>query len=605
MECIYESFFGEKTKPVEIDLNKKIYEPFKLPIEYVNSSEIHNLSNTVIADLELAPIESQANEVDIKTEKSEVMYKYLFKPKHDFAEKMLHEWKRKYTTCVPFLIDSQSIIKDLGMINKPKYDVNCENLMKIWKDVKEDSAFLEKYSYIEWEMFKYLNDSSQFLQALTIVNLSSPVLSFIIPFIFLLFPFIILKIQKVPITFSVYITTLKTVAKNHFIGKTLSNLNTLSWDKVIYLLCTIGLYMIQMYQNVNLCIRFYKNVNKINTYLCDIREYVDYSIYNMESFIKVNKNKETYRAFCNDIDTHCQKLKLLQNELKPVNKFAPNITKVTEVGYLLKCFYHLHSDVSYEESLRYSFGFEGYLSNLYGVYENIESNNISFAEYCNDKNCEISEQYYPPYMESEHVKNDASFKKNAIITGPNAAGKTTYLKSTVINIIFTQQIGCGFYKTCTLNPYTHIHSYLNIPDTSGRDSLFQAESRRCKDIIDIIEKYKEKDGYRHFCIFDELYSGTNPIEATKSAYGFLLYLEKFKNVNFILTTHYTSICKKLGKTENVKNYKMDVIELENGAIKYTYKLKKGISKVQGAIKILEEMKYPEEIINNIKLFDNK
>ena len=118
--------------------------------------------------------------------------------------------------------------------------------------------------------------------------------------------------------------------------------------------------------------------------------------------------------------------------------------------------------------------------------------------------------------------------KNIIISSPNAGGKTTMIKTTTINVIFSQQLGCGFYKSCVLKPYTHIHSYLNIPDTSGRDSLFQAESRRCKEIIDIING-TNIETTRHFCIFDELYSGTNPKEATKSAYAFLLYLSKFKN----------------------------------------------------------------------------
>ena len=34
--------------------------------------------------------------------------------------------------------------------------------------------------------------------------------------------------------------------------------------------------------------------------------------------------------------------------------------------------------------------------------------------------------------------------------------------------------------------YDKIHCYLNIPDTSNRDSLFQAEARRCKEIIDAL-----------------------------------------------------------------------------------------------------------------------
>jgi DNA mismatch repair protein MutS len=185
-----------------------------------------------------------------------------------------------------------------------------------------------------------------------------------------------------------------------------------------------------------------------------------------------------------------------------------------------------------------------------------------------------------------------------ILSGPNKAGKTTILKTTALNIIFSQQIGCGFYSSATLCPYTHLHSYLNIPDTSGRDSLFQAESRRCKDIIDHIKKATV--GSRHFCIFDELYSGTNPEEATKAGYAFLKYLTGFDNVDFMLTTHYGKICKKFLKSERVQNYKMDVQVLEDECFVYTYKMKKGISKVQGAMRVMKDMEYPEEIINGMK-----
>ena len=90
------------------------------------------------------------------------------------------------------------------------------------------------------------------------------------------------------------------------------------------------------------------------------------------------------------------------------------------------------------------------------------------------------------------------------------------------------------------NPYTHIHSYLNIPDTSGRDSLFQTESRRCKEIIDITENHETE---RHFTIFDELFSGTNPVGASRSAYAFLLYLSKYDNVDFIFNDSLYFICK--------------------------------------------------------------
>ena len=205
-------------------------------------------------------------------------------------------------------------------------------------------------------------------------------------------------------------------------------------------------------------------------------------------------------------------------------------------------------------------------------------------------------QYYPPLHKDENVvKNDCIINKN-IITGPNASGKTTLLKTTDVKYYFHTTIWRRFlFFMCLLQPYHYIHSYLNIPDTSGRDSLFQAEARRCKEIIDLIENHENK---RHFTIFDELFSGTNPVEASKSAYAFLLYLSKYDNVDFILTTHYTSICKKLQNTSNIRNYKMDVIN--GNKLTYTYKMKKGISKIQGALIVLEEMKFPNEIIDTVK-----
>jgi DNA mismatch repair ATPase MutS len=228
-----------------------------------------------------------------------------------------------------------------------------------------------------------------------------------------------------------------------------------------------------------------------------------------------------------------------------------------------------------------------------GIASRIDGGEVAFAIFDTDADTKITAQYYPAYVGEKHTKNNLDLATNAIITGPNAAGKTTILKTTALNVIMTQQFGVGFYKACVLNPYTQIHSYLNIPDTSGRDSLFQAESRRCKEIIDEVEK----KGGRHFCMFDELYSGTNPSEATKSAVALLQFLSKRDNVDFMLTTHYTGICKKMRENPRISNYKMEVIEQP---LKYTYRMKRGISKIKGAILVLEDMKYPAEILDAIR-----
>jgi hypothetical protein len=617
------SLLGENTNKPPTIKQDKLFSNFHLPITYLEKYEVFPLSDTVSNDLEL-----------VVSQNTHSMYEYLFKPQHSFAKSMIPEWNKQYTTNIDFLNDSKNVLESMKIYRRDmsyNYSIDCSNIMEIWNATKNDNDFLAKHCYIEWDFLKHFNESQTFLQCLSGINIASPLFSLLVPFIFLLFPFLILKLQNKPITFDIYMDVLKTIAKHHFIGKAITNMTSLSPDKIIYILFTFGLYLLQVYQNTVQCQHFYKNIHKVNNYLLSMKEYSIYSIQSMEKFLELNQNKKTYTPFIVETRLQYENLIKFKRELDNVRPFNHSFSKLSEMGYLLKCFYKLHSNIEYENALRYSFGFEGYINNLLGVYENLENGIISYATFDKNSNCEIKEQCYPvfrgtygspghplpfvenvdskpestsfdkaPVSEKPFVKNNCSFEKNMIISSPNAGGKTTMIKTTTINIIFSQQIGCGFYKSCVLNPYTHIHSYLNIPDTSGRDSLFQAESRRCKEIIDIISEFNQENKYRHFCIFDELYSGTNPIEATKSAYAFLLYLSKLPNVNFILTTHYVAICKKFKNSDKIQNYKMEVENKEDGGLIYTYKMKKGISTIQGAVKILQQMNYPEEIIETIR-----
>lgn len=266
----------------------------------------------------------------------------------------------------------------------------------------------------------------------------------------------------------------------------------------------------------------------------------------------------------------------------------------------MKLYYKLHSSVELEENLRYSFGFAGFIDNILGVYNNLAARTVNFATFSPSAELMITGQYYPSHKDEKYVPNKCVLNKNIILSGPNASGKSTHIKTTCLNIIFAQTFGCGFFQTCEMVPYERIHTYLNIPDTSGRDSLFQAESRRCKEIVDIIRTSPHE---RHFCIFDELFSGTNPVEATKAGYAVLDYISKFKNVNFILTTHYTEICDRFKKSKRIRNFKMKtLVDKNTDKLTYTYKVRRGISKIQGAIDVLKGMEFPREIINNVKNF---
>jgi DNA mismatch repair ATPase MutS len=575
--------------------NLPIYHTFQLPITYLESKHIHTLSDTVITDLELVKT--------IQTE-NKSMYDILFQPKHEFSKQLINEWSKQYTSHIPFLEESQQVLyhmkKYQEQMKNENYSVDCDQIMEVWKSTKENPTFLEKFGYMEWEMLLYLNQSSSFLQSLSIINLLSPLVSLILPIILMIFPFILLKMQGVPITFYKYLEVLKTLAKNHFIGKAILSMTNFSIDKIGYLLFSLALYFLQMYQNAQYCYRYYRNLYKINHHLVEMKKYVEYSVKSIRNFVEINENRSCYREFCEKARKNANVLEEIAKELSGICFFKSVLGKAGNLGYILRCYYSLYSRDDYEAAIRYSIGFEGYIHNLLGVFENLNSQNIALATFDTTTESDFTDQYYPPYVNDKHVKNSCHFDKNMIITGVNASGKTTVLKTTTLNIIFTQQLGCGFYRKLSLNPYTHIHSYLNIPDTSGRDSLFQAESRRCKEIIDVIGERKEGDENRHFCIFDELYSGTNPVEASLSAYTFLLYLSKFPNVDFMLTTHYTSICKRFRKHRRIRNYKMDVERTEDGTLVYKYKLKPGICQIHGAVEILKSMEYPVEIIQSIE-----
>jgi DNA mismatch repair ATPase MutS len=284
-----------------------------------------------------------------------------------------------------------------------------------------------------------------------------------------------------------------------------------------------------------------------------------------------------------------------KEKVSAITPYELTFKKIFEIGHILKYFYELHTEPHYNDAFLYSFGFNGYIDCLEGLSQGIEERKLNIVEYIDSKKRNtIKNNYYAALKESNPVKNNIKLQKNLIITGPNASGKTTILKSVLINVIISQQFGCGFYDSAKLKPYKHIHCYLNIPDTSGRDSLFQAEARRCKEIIDIIDENKKED---HLAVFDELYSGTNPDEAVISAVAFMEYLVKNKNVSCLLTTHFIKVCKKLQKNKNIENFHMDACK-KNNKIEYKYLLLEGISVVKGGINVLSDMNYPKEIIDN-------
>jgi hypothetical protein len=566
----------------------KINDYFNMPISYIKDK--HELKKNISTDLELI------NTVDSS---SNPIYSFCLNTDNDVSKKISEQMINYYTSDVNFLKDNQKLIKDYVRpeTRYTKLSSNYKNIVEIWNELKMESGFREKYYYVDWEVIEFLNKSEIFLQFMSLYNLFSPIFSLMVPIIILIIPFFILKMKGIPLDVSEYISVLKTVAQSNAIGKLFTvNFSEINAQERIYILVSAAFYLFSIYQNIMVCVKFNNNMKTIHNHFRIINSYLDNTIYSMENYLHFSKELTTHKDFNNNLIQKINTLKNINEKFKSITEYSLyNIGKFKEIGRVLKYFYELHSEKEYEDAIMYSLGFNGYIDCIEGLQNNIAERKMNFATFIsNTKKGVFRNSYYACLKDNDPVKNTIKFNKNQIITGPNASGKTTILKSTLINIIFTQQFGCGFYDSAKFAPFKHLHCYLNIPDTSGRDSLFQAEARRCKDILDIIRDNKDET---HFCAFDELYSGTNPEEAESSATAFMLYLQKYKTVSSLLTTHFVKVCKKLDKTKGIENCKM-VTKKINEKLKYTYKMELGISEVKGGINVLTEMDYPKEIIEN-------
>ena len=556
---------------------------FKLPVEY--SNHVQCIDQHTIVDLELDTTQS------VKS-----VYDMVFTPTTEFGKNTIHMWNKYFTTDVAFLTDSQKLITK-GNTQQCVDNKTQTDILQIKSDINEDAFFLEKYGYIEWKKFQNLNENSTVLQCISIYNLASPMLALIMPIIVMTIPLIALKVKGVPISLNSYIQLLKSIVKGHQLGK-LFDIGKMNTDKIIYACVSIFFYLVQIYQNIKSCQLFLSNNKIIHKNIKIVKEYLTQTNVIMESIIDRCSNLKSYDKFVDGIKIHKKELEMTGNMLSTIVKFGMN--SIGQIGYVLKCYYHIFKNTTFHSSLWYSFDLNGFNDNLNGLYSNIINKRLCKCKYKNAVT-KFKNAYFP-IIAGKTVHNSYKLDRHLILTGPNASGKTTLLKSTIFNVILSQQLGFGFYKSAVINPYDTINCYINIPDTSARDSLFQSEARRCKTILTKIDEYdrsvitKPPSKRRHLCVFDELFSGTNPYEAISSAYSFLFYLNKNDNVNFVLTTHFINLCAMFTNTPYVHNFHMDTSYNNTGDIEYTYKIEAGISNIKGGVKILEKLEFPKEII---------
>ena len=543
---------------------------FKPPIELI--SDKHMIKKDMSTDLELANGDNP-------------LYERMFDADDDFKKLTIQQQSKWYTTDTKYLRDTQKILK-MDIPDIPDYD----GIMKFYSSQVIPDDFRSKYSYVEWDKLEFINKSAEALQYMSLYNISSPVMSLLLPVIMLLIPFFMLRIQDSNISWETYYKCLQQVLRNHSLGQ-IFYFSSTTFDKQIMIIMSLLFYLVQVYFNAQSCMSFVKNMIEIHEQIFCVRQYINSTVVSFEHIEKYWSSCATYQPFINKCSSVSAKAKVICKELDNISQLSCSFTKISDIGKTMRAYYMLNIDKEWKDVVKHCIHFNSYMHSLRCLSEKLGST-INLCKYGDTTS--FSGLVYPLLPTTNAIGNNVTLDKNIIITGPNAAGKTTLIKAVLINTLLCQQFGCGYFKKAKVYPYHVLSSYINIPDTSGRDSLFQAEATRCKAILDDVMMDTD---VRHLCIFDELFSGTNPYEAISAATAYLKCIGERKNIKFVLTTHFLDLCNRLDLVDNVKNMQMQVDEDNTLDFKYSYKIIDGISKVKGGIKVFRDLGYPESIIN--------
>lgn len=220
-----------------------------------------------------------------------------------------------------------------------------------------------------------------------------------------------------------------------------------------------------------------------------------------------------------------------------------------------------------------------------------KQNNLAFPVYSdsNTQSLFIENFYHPLLNNAVPYSIEISESTNlCFLTGPNMAGKSTFLKSVGLSI-YLAHIGFPVPATkMTTTIYHGIVTTINLSDDLNRGySHFYSEVSRIKETA---LKLKEKK--KLFVIFDELFRGTNVKDAFDAS---LLIIKSFANISdstFFISTHITEVAEKINNLSNI-DFKYFDSKLVDNVPTYDYKLETGISYERLGLYILKNEKIIE------------
>lgn len=177
-----------------------------------------------------------------------------------------------------------------------------------------------------------------------------------------------------------------------------------------------------------------------------------------------------------------------------------------------------------------------------------------------------------------------------LITGPNMAGKSTFLRQNALITILAQ---VGSFVPAA---YAEIGIVDQIFSRIGAaDDLFRDQSTFMVEMLETAAILKQATS-KSFVIMDEVGRGTTPEDGTAVSFASLHHLHYHNQSRVLFATHFHALADMTQKFEKLERYCTDVKDLPSGAFSFVHKLRKGVNRDSHALKVAQLAGLPKETL---------
>lgn len=203
-----------------------------------------------------------------------------------------------------------------------------------------------------------------------------------------------------------------------------------------------------------------------------------------------------------------------------------------------------------------------------------------------------AEGVYHPFVE-DPVTNPIDLSGGeplVFLTGPNMAGKTTYLRAAAL-VVLLSQVGMGVpARRARVSPVDVLLTSLNPADNLRAGlSFFLSEVQRVREAATHLVERR-----RCFVVFDEVFKGTNVRDALEASAEVILGFARARGSGFIFSSHLVELVERLRTEPRVRFGYFDG-RVVDGRAEYSYRVRPGVSDERLGLQLLAEERIPELI----------